>query len=453
MNRRSFLKTTSIVTAGLLLPQSKASAAIDFSRVAFDATIFNANAAQTIMVFLYGGASELAGNLSNIETIKAASQSSYDSYFNGITATNHGFWQEAGGGIMESLLGSDDLNVFRTCYSQVREDSGNRSHGECVSQNQRGVMHDNDSAGIFSILAKVLYDNGVINEATKLPFITMEGESEFFASPTFSLESFLKPTALSSDLSNPYERDSENAWFYYTHDERDGKTWEEYTQERPALDLAMDDLAQSHNAEGKIKENFAKRVELEAFIKEIQNVALPNGISYPEDNGFGEKLKAAVNIMSNNADTRIVSLGSEGLGGWDDHNEARDYTTRMEALFNALQAAMAHIKAVGKEESISIVVWGDFGRNVNLNSALGWDHGNLQNVYILGGKNYFNPVGVVGETAVEQSGTNRMYSRPAADAYWFEPASVAATLYRIYGITNPEYLTGGHGVIQGGLLR
>ena len=109
------------------------------------------------MVFLYGGASELAGNLSNIEAVKAASQSSYDNYFNGITVTPNGFWQEAGGSIMESLLGTSDLNVFRTCFSQIREDADNRSHGSCVSQNQRGVMHDNDSAGIFSVLAQTLY--------------------------------------------------------------------------------------------------------------------------------------------------------------------------------------------------------------------------------------------------------------------------------------------------------
>ena len=107
--------------------------------------------------------------------------------------------------------------------------------------------------------------------------------------------------------------------------------------------------------------------------------------------------------------------------------EARDYPTRME---------------------------GFFGRNVNLNSALGWDHGNLQNIYTLCGQNYFNHVGVVGETKLTEYGKiNRLYLKPQDDSYWFEPFSVAATLYKVFGITNPDLLTGGFSEIKQGLLK
>ena len=102
---------------------------------------------------------------------------------------------------------------------------------------------------------------------------------------------------------------------------------------------------------------------------------------------------------------KVISLVSGGLGGWDDHNEARDYVARMESLFAALSSAMKHIKAEAKDGNINICVFGDFGRNVNLNSALGWDHGNNQNLFLLAGKNYFNHVGVVGETKLDNSGT------------------------------------------------
>ena len=106
---------------------------------------------------------------------------------------------------------------------------------------------------------------------------------------------------------------------------------------------------------------------------------------------------------------------------------------------------MAHIKAEGKEQRINIMVFGEFGRNVNLNSALGWDHGNLQNFYVLGGKGYFNHKGVVGETVVDNTGSiNRLYLKPKAGSYQFEPMSIAATLYKIYGIDNPETLTNGN---------
>ncbi len=109
---------------------------------------------------------------------------------------------------------------------------------------------------------------------------------------------------------------------------------------------------------------------------------------------------------------------------------------------------MAHIRLLGKRGNINITVMGDFGRGVNLNSANGWDHGNLQTVYVLGGTNYFNIPGIVGDTELVNTGSvNRLYLRPDQSSYWFEPLSVAATLYSIYGITNPGVLTDGMDVI------
>jgi len=149
----------------------------------------------------------------------------------------------------------------------------------------------------------------------------------------------------------------------------------------------------------------------------------------------------------------IISLGSGGGALGYLLGYLLDYRSRMEALFNSLKAAMEHLKAEGKDGTINIMVFGDFGRNVNLNSSYGWDHGNLQNFYLFGGKNYFNHLGVVGETQLEQTGEfDRLYLKPATDSYWFEPYSIAATLYSIYGITNPEYLTDGFGPIEEDLL-
>jgi len=57
---------------------------------------------------------------------------------------------------------------------------------------------------------------------------------------------------------------------------------------------------------------------------------------------------------------------------------------------------------------VSILVFGEFGRNVNLNNSLGWDHGNLQSLYILGGTDYFNHAGgknaIIGKTVVDNEG-------------------------------------------------
>jgi len=64
-----------------------------------------------------------------------------------------------------------------------------------------------------------------------------------------------------------------------------------------------------------------------------------------------------------------------------------------------------------------------------------------------------NAVGVAGETQLSDVGAiNRLYLYPSEGSYWFESYSIAATLYSIYGITNPEYLADGFGPIGANLL-
>jgi len=436
MNRRNFIKSTILASLSAPLLYSSNLKAEEFSNINFNQETYYKNSAQTIIIFLYGGASQLAGNLTNIEEIKEYSQSNYD-YFRGVTKTTNNFWKEAGGDYLESLIDSNDINIFRNCFSQVREDTSNKAHGVCVSENQRGNF-DTSKMGILTNLAQILYENGVINEDTNLPFITMEGDSTFFATGSKPTEPFLKPVGVNKNLENPYERGSIRNWYYYTDEEMETEDYHEKFD--PALDLKMDNLAQSINKDGKIKEAFGKRRGLKEFIDNIKSSPLPEGVSYDEDNLFAEKLRTAIKILSKNSDTKVISLGSGGLGGWDDHNDAREYVKRSEKLFSALESAMKHIKLENKENEINIMVFGEFGRNVNLNSANGWDHGNLQNFYLLGGKGYFKEVGVVGETTVDNSGKiNRLYLKPKGE--FFEPMSIASILYSIYGIENPKELT------------
>jgi hypothetical protein len=452
MKRRSFIKLSAALAGTLFISDSSYAKDVDINKVNFNQTIFRQNSAQTIMIFLYGGASELSGNLINIDQIKAASQSNYDTYFRGVTKTANGFWQEAGGTFMETLVANEDMNVFRTMFSRKRDEENNKSHGICVAQNQRGAFRE-DGEGIFSTLARVLSQKGAIDANTILPFITMEGESGFFSKGDTPLAGFVNPVGINEQLDNPYARDRINNWYYYTKAEVDANSTN-YSDIPPLLDAKLNALAQNMNSLGSIKEAFDKRGGLETFIEEIKTKTVPEGITYPDNNAFAEKLEAAVKILTANPDTKVISLGSGGLGGWDDHNEARDYVTRMESLFSALNSAMEHIKAEGKEGNINISIFGDFGRNVNLNSALGWDHGNNQNFFLLGGKNYFNHVGIVGETTLDKNGAlNRLYLKPKSGSYEFEPLCVASTLYKIYGIENPEVLTGGYGVIENGLLK
>ncbi|RUA01555.1 MAG: hypothetical protein DSY89_04385 [Deltaproteobacteria bacterium] len=433
MNRRDFLKLSLYAGGSCLIPGLPGRAlAGPLDQVTFDPAVYYTNQPQTIMVFLYGGASELAGNFTNYYSFRNLSYNSYEDYFgsNNLVPTTHGFWNAAGGNIMESLLASHDLNVFRTCFSQVRWDNNNRSHGPCVTQNQRGTFNDNAS-GIFANLAWVLKNNNIVNQNTKMPFLTMDGDSGFYAIGGLPRISYIQPISINENLDNPFSRDYER----------------DYTNTMDALAQARN---QALNLSDKITDAFQKRSEMEDFIDEIDNLPDPAlGNDNYDNNSFARKLKTAIKIMNHNPDTRVITLATSGLGGWDDHNDAENYLDRMEGLFRALKSAMAHIRSVNKRGQINIMIMGDFGRGVNLNTAYGWDHGNLQSFFLLGGTDYFRTPGIVGNTVVSSTGeVNRLYLKPGSGSYWFEPLSVASTIYTIYGITNPEVLTNNNPAIN-----
>ena len=448
MQRRKFIKLSMAAGAALLVPSFTSAKDLDLANISFSSGVYTSNQAQTIIVFLYGGASELGGNLTNLEEIKPLSQSNY-SYFGTITPTLNNCWEEAGGSYMEELMDAGDMTLFRCCFSHVREANNNKAHGSCVHQNQTGSF-DEDNAGIITNLAQILEGNNMIDENTVMPFLTLEGDSKFYLEGNIPLNVYLKPVAVNQDLrNNPYARDA-RSYIYYTPQERSIPNYNSSTLGFvAALHEKMDTLAQQHNATGKIKNAFEKRASISTFIQQIDATATPDlGTDAYPNNRFAEKMETAIKVLAHNPDTKVITLGTDGLGGWDNHDQARSYVARMESVFRTLKSSMAHIKAVGKENNINIMVFGEFGRNVNLNNGNGWDHGNLQNLYVLGGKGYFNHKGVVGETILEnQGGVNRLFLKPKSGSYEFEPLSIAATLYSIYGVENPESLTNGNNII------
>lgn len=453
MKRRAFIKLSLAMGSVILTPQYTYASQMDLSQIQFSSAIANNNAAQTLIIYLYGGASQLAGNLSNLDEIKNLSDNSYDTYFRDMTLTTNNLWQEAGGDAMESLITGGDMTLFRCCYSAVREATNNKAHGVCTSENQKGTF-DESAGGILTNLGQILEANNIVNSDTLMPFITMEGESQFYHEGHTPLSPYLKPMGINETFDNPYTRDRVRRWYYYTEAERDSApdTYWRSDEEGgfdPALTNAMDDLAQQRNDTGKVKDFFNKRLQRDQFIKNISSAVTPDlGNDAYQNNNFSKKIETAIKLLVHNPETKVLTIGTGGLGGWDDHNEAREYVSRMNSLFSSLKSAVAHLKAEGKNNQINIMVFGEFGRNVNLNSSHGWDHGNLQNFYVLCGNGYFNHKGVVGETSVESTGQiNRLYLKPQNNTYWFEPLSIAATLYKIYGIENPEIMTDGYEAI------
>ena len=433
VTRRGFLKGAGALGLGALLPKGLHAAAINPASVRFNQSVMEQNNAQTILVYLHGGASELAGNLTNFDAIIQQSENPYPTGH--FTRTQHDFWAEAGGEALERMLANGDMNLYRTCYRTV---DGSRDHGRCSTQAQCGRL--DMTVGLATTLASVMaYNNALTFDRNEikslLPFVTLDSNSKFYLNDAgVSLGEYYRPVSLNA-AQNPYSR-----WGTMESrilNEETGETVSDY----------LDKLAQRFNPDGAFKSFLTKRKILDEYIRHIGSIEAPEGVTYP-DSAFGRTIKDAVTIMLDNPYTKMVSLGTGGLGNWDDHSNAINrYPARMRDLTAGIEAAVEHIKSAGKT-NINIVVLSEFGRNVNYNAASGWDHGNNQNIYWFGGWDYFARQGIVGKTELSGSGS-RLYTRPTADSYQFQIFSVAATLYKLYGIENPEDLTDGNAPIQG----
>jgi hypothetical protein len=339
----------------------------------------------------------------------------------------------------------------------------------------KGSLDIETSAGVGTRMAALLYENddiyrGVpladgINtiqgvENLLLPFVSFESDTRIYApDPEFNVPLLLRGTTLDDDFDNPFTRNSNNS--ATVMDALVNKVTTAAEQARYAG--VIDAFVLREFLEGKISSLDAANGSTLPLIS--GNDATENGgttFTYP-DNSFGQTVKAAVTLAIENPSTLFISLGG-ALGGWDDHNNGIDrYPNRMANVMQTLRAAMWHIKYSNgttpggnprsTTDNIIINVFGDFGRRVNLNNSEGWDHGNNQNLYTLGGAgvvSHGNTGGaaartlgkIVGTTErVGDSGTNNQFTDPVAGSYKFEPMSVAASLYSYMGVQNPNTLT------------
>jgi hypothetical protein len=466
MNRRAFLKTLTALGASTAALRALAndytitSRPVGFreSREAVEARAVLLDQVQyvrpavlpkVINVFLYGGPSELAGNLTNIADINHYSQNPYPATLqpnvSGSVYTRNGFWGNAGGNVMESMLAAGDLSVYRT-INRVRDD--NKAHGRSITQNLVGSV-DTGNPGIARTLAGVLAAHGAFGardlNTLFLPFVSFEGQSRIYGegdTPTL-IPSAVMPIALDPDLvGNPYQRAANS-----------------FLPANSADDATLEALAASVTAAygdryTEMSRSLVNRARLDQYVLTQFNritvdAALPAGVLYANTR-LGRALKAAVSLALMNPDTLFISINGAGPG-WDDHNVAlTNYPARMSDLMSALSAAMTHLRASNRNDII-INVYGDFGRNVNLNDTLGWDHGNNQNFYTLGGADIAGrQLGkLVGKTQlIGTAYANRQYTSPAADSYQCEPFAIAASLFKYFGIQNPEVLTGGVSAID-----
>ena len=447
MKRREFLKTSLGAVAAAGLAPSFLHAApeirLPLDSVSMDKEAYARNNAQTLAIFLVGGMSDFVGNATHLQQIRQEDLSLKPYPSSGFTPTvssvnpkNGGFWKEGGGEYLQQMIDRADFQAtyFRTCMQKDLR----KSHG----LNQRRFMHGHPTipSGFSTTLMHVLNRYNLVDEGTLMPYVRIAGGKEFTddQGAPFKLPSYLRPVTISIPynnnevMSNPYLRDN---------------IWED--NQNLNIDAVLEKLSyETNDFNDPISSSLEMRKTISDFVEDVKTKPLPSGVEYPTHR-TGKIIETAMRILVNNPDTKIVT--TEPGNRWDDHSNAlTGHKVHASQLFEAISAAMKHMKAAGKD-NINIVVFGDFGRNMNINDAKGWDHGNNQVVYWFGGERYLNKMGVVGETELHVwSKKARLYTRPTESSYTFEPYSVAATVYRMYGITNPEVLTGGHGAIAPG---
>lgn len=489
MKRRNFIKSMGALGTTLAAPSFFSSQG--FIRAARAAPSINdadfqvpARLPQVINIFLYGGPSELAGNLTNIQDIHNNSQNPYDVVETGILETmldnpadgqitQNGFWKDAGGSFMEDMLASGDLTVYRTIN---RRKENTRAHRPSILSSQKGNLDIEISGGVGTTLAAVLYANRGLLDNTALinnkpldelvlPFVSFEGESSAFApdatAGSTQLPLQLRGITLDQNFDNPYTR---------------GDGIADAASTKDLMTALVNKTAPATNERfGKAADGFVNREKLDLLVSGFQtnlqdDSLLPNvGITDPDgdpvtgqlvypQNQYTARVRAAVTLAMQNTESLYITVGG-GLGGWDDHDNSIDkYKDRMTDLMSVLRVAAKHIRLGQRFDSLGnptavptdniiINVHGDFGRNVNLNGSMGWDHGNNQNLYTIGGAG-IRPGGaaalgkVVGSTErFGDSGQNRQFTRPTANSYEAEPMSIAATVYSYFGIQNPGVLT------------
>jgi len=438
-------------------------------------------------IFMYGGPSELAGNLTNIVDINRDSQNGYPNGLNADAAnasdnlvanggqvTANGFWQNAGGAAMERMLAANQMSIYRT-INRIVDDT--KAHRTSIFSAQVGGL-DQFAPGVGTTLAAVLraFQPGTFNDpgATPvIPFASFEGDTVLFNPGDINdLPLWLRSVSLDSNFNNPYTRRRNYNNF----------STSSICDIGPNVDIscsdALDDLAQRSTNSNTTRfktlgDSFEKRRELDAFFTgqlkgdpnlKIADDNLNPGTPVAVFNGrFGDNLVAACVLALENPDTRFMTLSTGGLGGWDDHDNAmanNRYINRMNELMNNLEQAMQLlaagtrvVDAAGNQGAnknngrtdVIINVYGEFGRNVNLNNSMGWDHGNNMNLYTFGGSTVPGrvlggpPIGTT--KVIGTPGQNRLFTSPAGGSVQYEPMSIAATVYKHFGVNNPEVLT------------
>lgn len=108
----------------------------------------------------------------------------------------------------------------------------------------------------------------------------------------------------------------------------------------------------------------------------------PCPVDYPESH-VASSLKWVGQLVASGFGSRIYYLSQ---GGFDTHARQKDaHATLLGLVSDAVSAFYRHLKAVGVEKRVVLLVFSEFGRRVRENGSLGTDHGVAAPVFLVSG--------------------------------------------------------------------
>ena len=136
-------------------------------------------------------------------------------------------------------------------------------------------------------------------------------------------------------------------------------------------------------------------------IQNAYNVAQPQAATYPTGNALADQLKVIAKLINGGLQTPIYIVN---IGGFDTHENqvaTADKATGYHAnllgnLSKAIGAFQADLVLMGKENNVTGMTYSEFGRRIISNASVGTDHGSAAPVMFFGAALNTNPARVAG---------------------------------------------------------
>lgn len=144
---------------------------------------------------------------------------------------------------------------------------------------------------------------------------------------------------------------------------------------------AQEKAAHNDSPHGYLYKTLVESVSSADYIYETYQLYRSTGV-YPAG-PLGKHLRTTAEMIISGLNTRVYYLS---FGGFDTHvNQPGQHARLLKQLDSSLAVFCGELKKKGKWKDTMVMVFSEFGRRVKQNASRGTDHGTANNVYLLGG--------------------------------------------------------------------